>query len=262
MSTSTLLCETMIATKANNFPSTYRPRYLEERMRRSHLRQLEQQLDLISRTRKSNSNNNVLTSFQRGKSESMTTHQNTTLTSLINPDGTTSSATTHPADILKKDSSKTILTNNNNNNNNIPHSPLHSSDSTKTLSATEATSLPDPSMNILQKTLSKILLEADSQFPQHHHQHHHQQAQSPQSTTTMLDINRSTTTHHRRVVENDSEAIDDSDLAIHEIIQLHETLTQQPQLTQSSSNNSIIGGRKGLKIAEAIQQDQLIQDTG
>lgn len=52
LTTASLLSAPLIFPKVNSFPQSYRPRYLEERIRRSHLRQLEQQLDSVTMHRR------------------------------------------------------------------------------------------------------------------------------------------------------------------------------------------------------------------
>ena len=47
LSTNNLVLDPWLKPKVSNFPQVYRPKYLEERIRRSHTKQLEQQIELI-----------------------------------------------------------------------------------------------------------------------------------------------------------------------------------------------------------------------
>lgn len=55
LSTRAILCEPIVFPKVANFPQVYRPKNLEERIRRTHLRLLEQQIDIVQRTRRASS---------------------------------------------------------------------------------------------------------------------------------------------------------------------------------------------------------------
>lgn len=65
LTTASLLSSPIIFPKVNSFPQSYRPRYLEERIRRSHLRQLEQQLDSVTMHRRQSM---TIAAVGRGKS--------------------------------------------------------------------------------------------------------------------------------------------------------------------------------------------------
>jgi hypothetical protein len=47
ISTNNLVLDPFLKPKVQNFPQQYRPKYLEERIRRSHVKQLEQQIEMI-----------------------------------------------------------------------------------------------------------------------------------------------------------------------------------------------------------------------
>jgi hypothetical protein len=61
LSTTQLVSDPFVRPKVANFPQQYRPKYLEERIRRSHTKQLEQQIELITRLERRQSN-----AFQQG----------------------------------------------------------------------------------------------------------------------------------------------------------------------------------------------------
>jgi hypothetical protein len=63
LSTTQLVSDPFLRPKVTNFPQQYRPKYLEERIRRSHTKQLEQQIELITRLERRTSN-----AFQQGLS--------------------------------------------------------------------------------------------------------------------------------------------------------------------------------------------------
>lgn len=257
-----LLSENIVVAKLNNFAQSYRPRYLEERIRRSHTKQLEQQLDQVGRSRRSLS--------MRGKSEaSDSLNANSASNSPRKADGETSLAP-----ILQELAEQ--LTDHHKPTSNTA-SPNKENTTTTISELNKATASAGHTMDNLQVTAHHIQPEIRStsegggthtlhHSPSGHHRaedlhahgvEHHHHHNGPVSvlqkslSNIVFDANLETGEHGQKVDES----------SVNEILVLGKQLamTHTGSNSELNSPSNVAGGRKGAEIQKAIQQDQELE---
>lgn len=266
-----LLSEPIIVAKLNNFAQSYRPRHLEERIRRSHTKQLEQQLETVGRSRRS--------TLARGKAESA----NNSTTNSPRIDDVTAVA------LLQEIPEHSIGHHKSELNVSSPNKDLDSHKQiTKSSSNSQITPSAVPATGGLEVTAHHIVpephsissaevkKETGSTHSLHHspsghhnlgdhlghnleHHHHHDTKQEPMSllqkslSNIILDVNAETdhgTTDNKTRVDESS---------LEDILVLGHQLTSGHAGTNGDDSLNIAGGRKGAEIQKAIQQDQEVE---
>lgn len=265
-----ILSEPVIVTKLNNFAQSYRPRHLEERIRRSHTKQLEQQLETVSRTRR------VLV---KGKSEHADAISGSTSNSPRRPDDGNSSLAPILSELAEqftdhhKPSSTTTSPNKDasstNPGGNVPkvesHSKLHpTTDLLVTAHHIEPEVRPVTPADT-KKEFTHTLHHSPSGHHNatdhlnhnlehhHHHQHHQPEPTVLQKTLSNILLDADVDSKHAGNTKVDENSVN-------EILVLGKQLSMQHQSDGESSDVSAFpGGRKGAEIHKAIQQDHELE---
>lgn len=264
-----LLSENIVVAKLNNFAQSYRPRYLEERIRRSHTKQLEQQLDQVGRSRRSLS--------MRGKSEaSDSLNANSASNSPRKPDGETSLAPIlqELAEQLTDHHKPTSNTTSPNKENTATSSEPMKASAGHTMDNLQVTAhhiQPEirttsegggggGGAHALHHSPSGHHRAEDlhGHGVEHHHHHHGPVSVLQKSLSNIVfDANLETgdAAHGAAAMTKVDEA------SVNEILVLGKQLamTHTGSNSELNSPSNVAGGRKGAEIQKAIQQDQELE---
>jgi hypothetical protein len=265
-----LLSEPIIVAKLNNFAQSYRPRHLEERIRRSHTKQLDQQLEAVGRNRRA--------MLHRGKSEATDTSLLVGSSAANTPRGDEISGMAslnelydqvienHPSIISRasaeKISAPAITNNNEDERSDLPVKSVHiESEAPTVLSSQEQRD----AVHTLHHSPSGHDHPADrlNLNLEHHHHHHQEHVSVLQKTLSniVFDANAESEQH----VTNGVSYEQVNENGVNEILALGKQLSRQRSRSGSnpdvdvSSLNGVLGGRKGAEIQKAIQQDQALE---
>lgn len=258
-----LLCEPLVFSKLSNFPQTYRPRNLEERIRRSHTKQLEQQLDAVQRHRRQS------VPLQRGKSESVGTSLQYSGEDSPSPrkkdeEASTSTPSGGPQQEELRGASNTtagisekVLV--------VPtmpilqprHHEIASSESTVTAPTLTPAATIAPSVVSSSSTANPVVVEKQSVEKSEVVGN----VELPADPVTLLNTSLSQILKTQDGITGEVASDTSSALPVEDILALGDTLQRSASTISSGtalSPSVPAGGRKGAEIAKAIQQDQAV----
>ena len=322
-----LLCEPSMFGKASAVPQTYRPKHFEDRVRRSHVKQLEQQLEVIGKLRKQLMGVNTGQSGKFSRETSFSGTSGSNKTPRINPDAPIESPANVSATIIEEDSRFHSL-----DDISGPGSPtldlkvstvahLQNENQSASSSPFSVPKIDDAAIDKILKASEKALKQTahdkevineimhPGTVEHHHHRnhhhgkqhsgdearhtghHHHQNHNSPeaghgiglgidplQATVDELIDHIDATTqgnvHKQMFKQEDIERFETEMTQLSDMLKVGQKLSEETptsprredqteQKTTNpgllSPNSSVVGGRKGLAIAKAIEHDQVYE---
>lgn len=229
----TLLCDPLVFPKVANFPQVYRPKNLEERIRRSHLRLLEQQIEMVQRARRASTLAHQ--SSTRSKSELSLSSGNMTPQAIMS----TVLPVTHEETVLEKEE---------------PVHPVREIDLELQGMVITGTHVQNSEAHISEAErafVRRTSLTGEEVRVMHHHateaQHNVGHTRHPVAANEHHTPKRAASGHLER-----------EDAGVADVLLLSEELVKQRE-SQAAMEKSPKGGRVGSEIARAIHHDHVIE---
>jgi hypothetical protein len=267
-----LLSEPIIVAKLNNFAQSYRPRHLEERIRRSHTKQLEQQLEAVGRNRRAtlhrgkSTDTSLLVGSSTANSPRVDESSGLALLNELNEQITDHHPPINVSEFTEIVSSPTITNNNEDQRFNASRSDatdLHVKAVHIELEARTVSHEQGDSVHALHHSPSGHHHPADRLNHNLEHHHHHHQASVPVIQKTLSNIIFDANAESEQPITNGASREHVNENSVNEILILGRQLTRQRSGSTPDpdvgSPNGCPGGRKGAEIQKAIQQDQELE---